>query len=187
MPATWTATVMAPGSPTRTITAAAGPRLGTDAPRHRPVGRIGGMTGVHDHAAAAALGARLGPGAQVLPDRHDGRLHVTADWDACWINREPVRSLEDWRAIVAAGTLADVDGAFAVAWLDADGTLWLARDAIGERTLYYAQRDRAVVFASTLHAVLATGLVERSVNPAALGAYLAYRSEERRVGKECRL
>ncbi|MGH7353651.1 MAG: asparagine synthetase B family protein [Candidatus Rokuibacteriota bacterium] len=132
------------------------------------------MTGLHDHAAAAALGARLGPGAQVLLDRHDDRLHVAADWDACWVKGEPVRSLEDWRAIVAAGTQADVNGAFAVAWLDADGTLWLARDAIGERTLYYAQRDRAVVFASTLHAVLATGLVERSVNPAALGAYLAY-------------
>src|SRR5206468_1535037 len=52
--------------------------------------------------------------------------------------------------------------------------LVLARDAIGERSLYYAVVPGGVVFASTIHAILATGLVPRTVNVPALASYLSY-------------
>jgi asparagine synthase (glutamine-hydrolysing) len=72
------------------------------------------------------------------------------------------------------GMLPSVEGAFAVAWFDVDETLWLARDAVGERTLYYTRVGDAIVFASTVHAVLATGLGYHSVNLSALASYLVY-------------
>jgi asparagine synthase (glutamine-hydrolysing) len=110
----------------------------------------------------------------LLDERQRGELHVRADWDACSVKSEPIRTLDDWRAIVTAGALAEVEGAFTVAWRDADGTLSLARDAIGERTLFYARFRGGVVFASTLHAVLASGLVDRAIHLPAVAAYLTY-------------
>jgi asparagine synthase (glutamine-hydrolysing) len=118
--------------------------------RRRPVGRIG----------AVVTGA---PG----PD-------VVADWDACWLDGTPVADLGQWRALLGAGRLADVDGAFAVAWRTADGAWHLARDAIGERTLYYAPLSDGLAFASTIPALLATGGVSRTLDVPAVAAYLAY-------------
>src|SRR2546422_867020 len=121
---------------------------------------------------------RLGAGAQILL-AVSGAAAVTgirfvADWDACSIKGHAIGTIEEWREIVTTGTLPLVEGAFALAWLDADGALSLARDAIGERTLYYARGGAGVVFASTLHAVLATGLVDRAINISALAADLTY-------------
>jgi len=86
----------------------------------------------------------------------------------------PVLDVAEWRSIVSTRTLSSVEGAFAIAWLDPDGTLGLARDAIGERTLYYAEVGKGVIFASTIHALLATGLVARSIDFAGLAAYLSF-------------
>jgi asparagine synthase (glutamine-hydrolysing) len=134
----------------RVVRAQRGAPLGSGAARRRPVGRIG----------AVVTGA---PG----PD-------VVADWDACWLDGAPVADVGQWRALLAAGRLADVDGAFAVAWRTADGAWHLARDAIGERTLYYAPRPDGLAFASTVPALLATGRVARTLDVPAVAAYLAY-------------
>jgi asparagine synthase (glutamine-hydrolysing) len=157
---------------TRVVEARPGPPLGSEAPRRRPVGRIGGLAGVAEPGAAAALAAALGPGGAVLaPGPAPG---VVADWDACWLDATPVEDLGRWQALLAAGRLAEVDGAFAVAWRTADGACHLARDAIGERTLYYAPLPGGLAFASTLPALLATGLVPRGLDLAAVAAYLNY-------------
>src|SRR5262245_29483320 len=134
----------------RVVRAQAGPVLGSGAARRRPVGRIG----------AVVIGA-AGP-------------DVVADWDACWLDGAPVADLGQWRALLAAGRLADVDGAFAVAWRTTDGAWHLARDAIGERTLYYAPLPDGLAFASTIPALLATGRVPRTLDVPAVAAYLAY-------------
>ena len=99
---------------------------------------------------------------------------VAADWDACWLDGAPVADLGQWRTLLAAGRLADVDGAFAVAWRTPDGAWHLARDAIGERTLYYAPLPDGLVFASTIPALLATGRVPRALDVPAVAAFLAY-------------
>ncbi len=45
---------------------------------------------------------------------------------------------------------------------------------MGERTLYYAQVSGAFLFASSIHALLATGLVNRALHLSAVASYLTY-------------
>lgn len=116
--------------------------------------------------------ARLGPplGTGETRARHVGRIPATAalppggvlaDTDCCRV---------DGRAVTR---LADIGGAFAVAWADADGTVHLARDPVGERTLFYAP-GAGGLFASSIRALLETGLVPRRLNLRAVAAYLCY-------------
>lgn len=170
---------------TTVIRAVSGPPLGSEGRRQRTVGRIGGIisngraTSIDPHALAR-LWAALGPGGQLLTDAEDGAdlpdgaLALAADWDSCWHAGQPLTQLADWRPHLQPERLASVEGAFTVAWLDPDGALTLARDPIGERTLFYAQTPHGLVFASTLAAVLASGLVERQINPVAVATYLSY-------------
>jgi asparagine synthase (glutamine-hydrolysing) len=99
--------------------------------------------------------------------------HV-ADWDSCWSGGSRIESLAEWSSLLSAERLAGVEGAFAVAWLEPDGALMLARDAVGERTLFYSQTPDGLVFASTISALLASGLVPRRLNPVAVASYLCY-------------
>ncbi len=158
------------------IQAAPGPLLGSERARRRPVGRIGGLIGPSDPEALARLARALGAGARVLSARdrsvEDGSL--VADWDGCWVDGHPVRDLDQWQSLANAERLESVNGAFAVAWVEPDGTLSLARDAIGERTLFYAPIRGGLAFASTPRALLATGLVERRLDPVAVATYLTY-------------
>lgn len=66
--------------------------------------------------------------------------------------------------------------AFAV-WQEADPTrLFLARDHLGVKPLYYWQDRDTLLFASEVRALLASGEVPRKLNPAGLRSYLAYGS-----------
>ena len=112
--------------------------------RRRPSGRIGGIIGHHDPVAAERLRAALGPGGRLL-----GGQVEDADGDG------PTR-------------------AFAAARTDPDGTLHLVRDGIGERTLFYARHPGGLVFASSIRALLASGLVPRALNLRAVAAFLCY-------------
>jgi asparagine synthase (glutamine-hydrolysing) len=82
--------------------------------------------------------------------------------------------IADWQAVIRRGELSRVSGAFAVAWHEPDGSICLARDPIGERGLFYARIPGGLVFASTLHAILATGLVQARINSTAVARYLTY-------------
>ncbi|MCC7370320.1 MAG: asparagine synthase [Chloroflexi bacterium] len=159
--------------------------------RRRPVGRIGGVVradgrlGHDDPAVLRRMRAALGSGAQLLPGAHilgEARradangltAALVADWDSCWQDGQPLTSLDDWRPHLAPERLAAVEGAYVLAWMDEHGTLTLARDPVGERTLFYAATPDGLVFASTLAAVLASGLVPGAVNPVAVARYLSY-------------
>src|SRR6185369_9649079 len=66
-----------------------------------------------------------------------------------------------------------LDGMFGLALWDArTGTLVLARDRLGEKPLFYSATPDGFLFASEATALLATGLVDRTADGAALGAYL---------------
>lgn len=68
-------------------------------------------------------------------------------------------------------------GMFALAiWDRLDGTLFLARDRLGIKPLYLARRPDGIAFASEVRALLATGLAERRLSPAALRTYLQFGS-----------
>jgi asparagine synthase (glutamine-hydrolysing) len=142
------------------------------APRRRAVGRVGGATAPLPTPAREALRAALGPGATLLGAGEPGAL--VADFDACWVDGRPLTAPADFAAHLAPAGLAAIDGAFALAWVAPDGALRLARDPVGERSLYYARVPGGYLFASTVRALLASGLVPRTVDRVGVAEYLSY-------------
>jgi asparagine synthase (glutamine-hydrolysing) len=68
-----------------------------------------------------------------------------------------------------------LDGMFAFALWDAKHRrLLLARDRVGKKPLKYAELGGSLLFASELKALLASGLVERSVDAGALHDFLSF-------------
>ncbi len=67
------------------------------------------------------------------------------------------------------------EGMYAILWYRAARrALVLARDHVGIKPLYVARTPTALLYASEVRAILATGLVERRINRRALGGVLAY-------------
>src|SRR5258708_14559627 len=170
-----TAASTAPERSHRVIRAEGKVPLGTGVLRHRGVGRIGGLVGYADPAALSRLAHALGADAQILWDQAKGfEQRLVVDWDCCWFDGKQVSGLDQWYALLSGQRLGSVEGAFALAWLSPDGTLNLARDALGERKLYYAPSPDGVVFASAIPALLASGLVPCSLWVPAVVSYLTY-------------
>jgi asparagine synthase (glutamine-hydrolysing) len=66
-------------------------------------------------------------------------------------------------------------GMFAIAlWDTRQKTLWLVRDRVGIKPLYYSQRDGRLTFASEIKAILADPAQPREVNTRALYHYLTF-------------
>lgn len=61
--------------------------------------------------------------------------------------------------------------AFAIYNLN-DGSLFLARDRIGEKPLYYTKTENAFIFASELKSIFSTNLIEKRINKTAFAQYL---------------
>jgi len=135
------------------IVAALGADLGVDTTRRRAVPRI---------TARAARTIQSDP------------AFLEADHDACFLDDTLIVSPADWRMLIDAGRLADVEGAFVMAWTDASGRLHLARDGVGGRTLFYAETDQGLVYGASIAAVLDTGLVPRRIDRASIATYLCY-------------
>jgi asparagine synthase (glutamine-hydrolysing) len=73
--------------------------------------------------------------------------------------------------------LARIRGMFALAWWDGESrALVLARDRFGIKPLYVAATDRSIAFASEIHALVSSGLVEREIDPAGVLGFLAWGS-----------
>lgn len=73
----------------------------------------------------------------------------------------------------ARNVLNKLRGMFAFAvWDDYRKQLFLARDRIGIKPLYYAQLEKGMVFASEIKAILRHPAVDRVINPAAVDSYL---------------
>lgn len=79
------------------------------------------------------------------------------------------------RALETPATTAELDGAFAVAWVDNDGArLRLLRDPFGVRSLYYFSSKTAVYFASELKQLMAVPECSREIDLAAIHKYLTF-------------
>jgi len=73
------------------------------------------------------------------------------------------------------GMLSRLNGIFAFAlWDGRDGSLLIARDALGVKPLYYAALDRGVAFASEIKALLHLVPEARELDPVALHRYLTF-------------
>ncbi len=89
-----------------------------------------------------------------------------------------VHGWEEW----GEDLLDELRGMFAFALLDLRRhfatvpVVFLARDPLGIKPLYYAQTDDGFAFASELRALLASGSVARSLSPDALTSYLLFGS-----------
>ena len=69
------------------------------------------------------------------------------------------------------------NGMFSFAlWDDNLKSLFLVRDRLGIKPLYFSQTNQQVVFASEVRALLESGLVERKLDEAALVDYLRYQT-----------
>jgi asparagine synthase (glutamine-hydrolysing) len=158
---------------------------GAPVDRVRARGRLVARSGARAHGAligcarplesdiCAAMAAAAGPAPQLLCPPAAGETALVAEWDSCSLDGTRVTDLAAWRRIVADDRLSDVLGAFAVAWFDDRGHLHLARDAMGERGLYYVETPNGLLFASALHPLLASGCVDRRLDHEALCLYLA--------------
>ena len=70
--------------------------------------------------------------------------------------------------------LQHLPGVFSFAiWDNKSQSLFCARDRFGEKPFYYARgKNDEFIFASEIKAILATGLVEPTINPTAFGHYI---------------
>lgn len=129
------------------------------------------LTGEAHGGRARAAGPIAAQVFRATGDRASGLIGV--DFDACTLDGVAVQGRERWSEIIAGGHLAEVRGAFVVAWVDGAGRLNLARDGVGERTLVYAQAEDSLCFASSLRGLLALGRVPRKINVAGVSSYLS--------------
>jgi len=73
------------------------------------------------------------------------------------------------------GMLSRLNGMFGFALLDVQAKkLLLARDAFGVKPLYWSRVGEQLIFGSEIQAILASGIVPRSLDVAALGDFLAW-------------
>jgi len=81
-----------------------------------------------------------------------------------------LRAYEQW----GTGALSRFNGMFSIAIWDArKGRLFLARDRIGEKPLYYFHDGERLIFASEIKAILADPTVPRCLNPKGLANFLS--------------
>lgn len=65
--------------------------------------------------------------------------------------------------------------AFAI-WDREEEALWLVRDRLGVKPLYYSQQPNCFVFASEIRSIMASGRVKKELNTEALAGYFRYQS-----------
>jgi asparagine synthase (glutamine-hydrolysing) len=96
---------------------------------------------------------------------HGYRFRTRTDTEAI------IHAYERW----GVECLAKLRGMFAFGiWDRRQRRLFLARDRVGKKPLFYAQFGDRFLFASELQGLLASGDVPREVDPQAIDAYLSY-------------
>jgi asparagine synthase (glutamine-hydrolysing) len=90
--------------------------------------------------------------------------------------RSDTEVLAEGLALNGVSFLHELRGMFAFGlWEPQARRLTLARDRLGERPLYYAQtNDGFLLFASEIGAIVASGLIETSLDPRAVADYFYY-------------
>ncbi|RUO25577.1 N-acetylglutaminylglutamine amidotransferase [Aliidiomarina minuta] len=125
---------------------------------------------------------------------HDAKLGLTLIFNGCIYNYRKLRgelqglgyeffSTSDSEVILKAfhkwgeDCLKKLTGMFAFAVLERDsGDIFLARDRLGIKPLYFHHNDHGFWFASTLPALLKCDFVPTLVNPVALHQYMSFRT-----------
>ena len=176
------------GAITPDPSAALGAALAHRGPDGRGVWRSPAQDAVFVHTRLAIIDPGLS-GAQPMATP-DGRHRIVFNGEV-YNYRELRRSLEARGERFTTGSdtevllrllacdgpsaLARVRGMFALGWWDAEArALVVARDRFGIKPLYVAATDRSIAFASEIHALVSSGLVERTIDPAGVLGFLAW-------------
>lgn len=95
----------------------------------------------------------------------------------------PFRTQSDTEVVLAAfiewghDCLSKFNGMFAFAiWDSEQQDLFMARDRLGIKPLYYFLDEEQLIFASEVRSILASGLVPKKVDPDSLSEFLMYQS-----------
>ncbi len=95
----------------------------------------------------------------------------------------PFKTQSDTEVILAAylkwgkDCVHRFNGMFAFAiWDKEKEDLFIARDRLGIKPLYYAERNGIIYFASEVRALLASGAIERKINRSVLAEYFTYQT-----------
>jgi asparagine synthase (glutamine-hydrolysing) len=122
------------------------------------VARVQGAAGlIWQGKSPAALAVRDGVVAVV-----DGAFYNPEELEGESKEGPAEQLVATYRRIGLSATLARINGDFALALYDAGKeTLWLARDRVGFRPLYFVERGRDLAFASRLSTLLAVPGVSR--------------------------
>jgi asparagine synthase (glutamine-hydrolysing) len=121
---------------------------------------------VHDGAFTIAYNGELFNAAEVRRELEEAgeRFHTRCDTEVV------VRGYAVWGPAV----LHRLNGMWAFAiWDEPQRRLFLARDRLGVKPLVYADTPGGLVFGSEIKALVASGLVARELDPAALPHYLS--------------
>lgn len=93
------------------------------------------------------------------------------------------RSRSDTEVILSAwdlwgeASLERLRGMFAFAiWDKNQRVLWLARDRLGEKPLYYTWQNNRLLFSSEIRSLLGSGVIERRIDSDGLDSYLTFGS-----------
>ena len=130
----------------------------------REVGRIMGV--YMDHCFVTPF---MSQNVQLLSEENP----LIADWDCCELDGHKIETLDDWSQVLAKNKLSQVRGAFTLAWISSSGKLTLARDAIGERTLFYSTLKNGFAFASSISLLLNSNLFPRTLNMSSVALFLS--------------
>jgi asparagine synthase (glutamine-hydrolysing) len=96
------------------------------------------------------------------------------DADACSLDGQPLTTQADFQRVIDQDRLAQVEGAFVLAWRTPRGGIALARDPIGHRTLYYTQHQNHLRFASSLLGLRRASGSALNLDLRSVAAYLSY-------------
>ena len=79
---------------------------------------------------------------------------------------------QQYRKLGFEKTISELNGDFVIALYDnAENTLWIARDRVGVKPLYYAKTNDSFVFASRLRSIIDTKWVTSEPDPAFVGRF----------------
>ena len=102
---------------------------------------------------------------------HEALARSTGHFGGCTDAEAMAHAWRRW----GIAALDRIDGDFALAvWERASSTLWLMRDRVGVRPLFWSQRGPRVAFASELPALYALDWISRSPDPDRLAEYLSF-------------
>ncbi len=99
------------------------------------------------------------------------------------LNEYDFQTQSDTEVVIAAylkwgiSCLQKFNGMFAFAlWDDNNSELYLVRDRIGIKPLYFSQVNEQLVFSSEIRALLESGLIKKKIDPTGLVNYIRYQT-----------